>query len=173
VQPVTEAQLRSCFINCSKGEAKRMAVPRDLGQQPWEDLDFLGWSDPAGSGRAWLAWPAGTGTAIAPTGGKAGLIGVAFRHEPNASTKTQLCSLCLTAHSRGGVSLMAAAKAGDSGRRGNTIGTYLCTDLACSLYLRDKKKPALGLIVPESLTIEQKVTRLVNNLATFVDRLQD
>jgi FBP C-terminal treble-clef zinc-finger len=42
VGPLTEQQIRAAFVNCSKGEAKRLHVPRDLAGQPWADLDFLG-----------------------------------------------------------------------------------------------------------------------------------
>jgi hypothetical protein len=42
-------------VNCSKGEANRASIPRDLSDQPWEDLDFLGWRDPQSPERAYLA----------------------------------------------------------------------------------------------------------------------
>ena len=45
VKPLTESEIRAAFVNCTKGEAKRLNVPRDLAEQPWEDLDFLGWRD--------------------------------------------------------------------------------------------------------------------------------
>jgi hypothetical protein len=51
VQPLTEKDIRGSFVNCSKGEAKRMNVPRDLG---WETRDFLGWRDPGAPERAYL-----------------------------------------------------------------------------------------------------------------------
>jgi len=34
------------------------------------------------------------------------------------------------------VSLFVAPKAGEAGKRGNTVGTYLCADLACSTLIR-------------------------------------
>ena len=46
VEPLTEQEIRAAFVNCSKGAAKRLHVPRDLAGQPWDDLDFLGWRDP-------------------------------------------------------------------------------------------------------------------------------
>jgi len=48
VEPLTEQEIRAAFVNCSKGEAKRLHVPRDLAAQPWDDLDFLGWRFPRG-----------------------------------------------------------------------------------------------------------------------------
>ncbi|MFC7512058.1 FBP domain-containing protein [Streptomyces thermocarboxydus] len=46
MKALTERDIRGSFINCSKGEAKRLHVPRDLDGRPWDDLDFLGWGDP-------------------------------------------------------------------------------------------------------------------------------
>jgi hypothetical protein len=30
VKPLTEPEIRAAFVNCSKGEAKRASIPRDL-----------------------------------------------------------------------------------------------------------------------------------------------
>jgi hypothetical protein len=54
MRPLTEQDIRSSFINCSKGEAKRLAIPRDLSERPWNDLDFLGWRDPGAPDRSYL-----------------------------------------------------------------------------------------------------------------------
>ncbi|SQI30377.1 Fibronectin-binding protein (FBP) [Rhodococcus coprophilus] len=129
MEAITERDIRASFVNCSKGEAKRLPAPRDLAERPWEDLDFLGWTDPSFPGRGYLVVPREDGP-----------VGIAMRFEPNGSGKSQMCTVCLTTHSRGGVALMTAAKVGDSGRAGNTLGTYMCIDLACSLYARGKKE---------------------------------
>jgi FBP C-terminal treble-clef zinc-finger len=51
-------------------------------------------------------------------------------------------------------------------------GTYLCTDLACSLYLRGKK-PVVGLggRFRERLTVEEQIERTMTNLAAFASCL--
>lgn len=54
MKPLTEREIRAAFVNCTKGEAKRLSVPRDLGDRPWEDLDYLGWRDPLAPDRAYL-----------------------------------------------------------------------------------------------------------------------
>ncbi|MFD4353644.1 FBP domain-containing protein [Nocardia sp. NPDC058518] len=160
MEPITEHDIRSSFVNCSKGDAKRLNVPRDLGERPWEDLDFLGWTDPSYAGRCYISVPR-----------EDGLVSVALRHETGGSGKTQMCTICLTTHSGGGVSLMTASKTGESGRKGNTVGSYMCTDLACSLYARNKKRPSMGSRYREDLTPEEKAQRVVENLNAFVDRL--
>ncbi len=54
MKALTEQDIRAAFVNCSKGEAKRLPVPRDLGERPWDDLDFLGWRDPGAPDRSYL-----------------------------------------------------------------------------------------------------------------------
>ncbi|WP_280311280.1 FBP domain-containing protein [Nocardia abscessus] len=160
MEPVTERDIRSSFVNCSKGDAKRLPVPRDLAERPWRDLDFLGWSDPSLPGRGYLVVPQ-----------EDRLVGVALRYPTGGTGRAQMCTICLTTHTGGGVSLMTAHKAGESGRRGNSVGTYMCTDLACSLYARNKKRPALGSRYREDLTPEEKIERVRENITTFLAKL--
>jgi hypothetical protein len=162
VRPLSEQDIRASFINCSKGEAKRLAVPRDLAERPWEDLDFLGWRDPGAPDRSYLV-----------TEREGRLVGVALRFQPaqRGFLHRSMCSLCLTTHPRGGVSLMAARKAGPAGREGNSVGAYMCTDLACSLYLRGRKVPETGARFEESLTLEEQIARTTGHLFAFLDKV--
>ena len=41
MNPLTENQIRSSFLNISKGDAKRAVLP-DLSQITWEERDYLG-----------------------------------------------------------------------------------------------------------------------------------
>ncbi|MBG0850736.1 FBP domain-containing protein [Streptomyces spinoverrucosus] len=162
MKPLTEQDIRSSFINCSKGEAKRLAVPRDLAERPWDDLDFLGWRDPGAPDRSYL---------VAEREGRP--MGVTLRFPPpqRGYLHSSLCSLCLTGHPRGGVALMTARKAGAAGREGNSVGVYMCADLACSLYVRGKKISESGARFEESLTLEEQISRTTGNLFAFLDKL--
>ncbi|MEV7289334.1 FBP domain-containing protein [Streptomyces sp. NPDC093252] len=164
MRTLTEQDIRTSFVNCSKGEAKRLAVPRDLAERDWDHLDFLGWRDPGAPDRSYLVTERATG-----------LVGVALRF-PAAQRgflHRSMCSLCLTTHRGGGVSLMTARKAGAAGREGNSVGLYMCTDLACSLYLRGRKVPDSGARFEESLTLEQQIARTTGNLSAFLDKLYE
>ncbi|MEV1333242.1 FBP domain-containing protein [Micromonospora costi] len=159
MMPTTETEIRASFVNCTKGETKRLAVPRDLADRPWADLDFLGWRDPAADERAYLVAESDTG-----------LVGVALRVAPQTGrARRNMCSLCLTTHTGDGVSLMTARKAGRDGRQGNSVGAYICADLACSLYLRGKRDA--GRRLDETLTVPQKVERTTANLAAFLRKV--
>lgn len=159
MQPLAAADLRDTFVNCTKGAAKRINLP-DLSETPWESLDFLAWRDPRNPNAAYL---------IVPSDG--GPVGIVLRLGSAKPSKRQsMCSLCHTVHSSSGVALMAAARARKAGREGNTVGTYLCTDLACSLYARGLKKP--DRVQPhETMDPEGRVARLQLNLDAFVGRV--
>jgi hypothetical protein len=162
MRPLSENDIRASFVNCSKGEASRLSLPRELAEQPWDDLDFLGWRDPGAPDRTHL---------VAEHDGR--LMGVALRFPPRQRGRLSrsMCSLCLTTHPTDGVSLMTAAKAGRPGREGNSVGLYMCTDLACSLYVRGKKVPPIGGRFEESLTLEEQIGRTRDNLAAFLGKL--
>ncbi|WP_436697770.1 FBP domain-containing protein [Nocardioides sp. BYT-33-1] len=162
MEPLTEQQIRASFVNCSKGEAKRLNVPRTLGDQPWEDLDFLGWRDPQSRVRGYVVAEvdgAPYGIVLRATDGSAG------------TPRKNLCALCLTPHGSGGVVLMVAPRSGKAGQNGDSVGTYMCADLQCSLYVRGKRVSDQGRL-PESLGLEQQIERLTDNLAAFLRRVR-
>ncbi|MGW3916793.1 FBP domain-containing protein [Streptomyces sp. NPDC005070] len=164
MRPLTEQDIRTSFINCSRGEAKRLATPRDLDERPWDELDFLGWRDPGAPDRGFLV-----------TERDGGLLGVALRlpSSRRGLPHRSMCSLCLTTHPGGGVSLMTARKAGAAGREGHSVGIYVCADLACSLYVRGKKALRSGSRFEETLTTEQQIARTVGHLSAFLAKLRD
>ncbi|WP_405933434.1 FBP domain-containing protein [Streptomyces sp. NBC_00827] len=161
MKPLTEQEIRTAFVNCTKGEAKRLSVPRDLAERPWDDLDFLGWRDPQAPDRAYIATEL-DGRPVALT----------LRCPQAASwqTRRSMCSICVTTHT-GGVTLMVAAKAGKAGQQGNSVGAYMCSDLACPLYVRGKKDTGVGARLHESLTLEEKIQRTFANLAAFIAKV--
>jgi hypothetical protein len=155
VKPLSESEIRASFVNCSKGEAKRLQVPRDLDGLPWDDLDYLGWVDPRSPARRHL---------VAELDGTT--YGLVLRANEARVARRSMCSLCITVQS-GGVSLMVAPRAGRAGQQGNSLGTYICSDLACSLYVRGRRSTGTP-GVHETLTVEQRAARLVTNLEAFV-----
>ncbi|MGW0395400.1 FBP domain-containing protein [Streptomyces sp. NPDC003042] len=164
METLTENQIRSSFVNCTKGEATRLKLPLDFAELPWEDLDFLGWIDPGAPLRAHLVLARPQGP-----------LGITLRVPGLARTsavKSSLCQLCLTGHASSGVTLFTAPLAGARGRAGNTVGLYVCADLACSLYVRGKRQPKLRSgRYEESLGLEERIERTVGNLDGFVTKV--
>ncbi|MHC0433303.1 FBP domain-containing protein [Streptomyces sp. O3] len=161
MKPLTEQEIRTSFVNCSKGAAKRLSIPRDLREQPWDDLDFLGWRDPQAPDRACLV-----------TEQEGRPLGIVLRVSGVGSwqTRRSMCAMCITTHT-GGVSLMVAPRAGKAGQQGNSVGVYLCDDLACSLYVRGLKDAGVGSRLPESLTLEEKIERTTSNVTAFLAKV--
>lgn len=166
MRPLDEKEIRGSFVNCSKGEAARIRLPAGFAQGavPWDDLDFLGWTDPGAPQRALLVVPGGSGAT-----------GLVLRR-PEAvkanALRSSMCRVCLTEHASSGVALFVAPLAGAAGRRGNTVGEYLCADLACSLYLRGKRQPKMRLVRrEETLSLPERIDRAMANLAALTDRV--
>ncbi|MFG3498016.1 FBP domain-containing protein [Streptomyces sp. NPDC047928] len=165
MDPLTEKQIRSSFVNCTKGEAARLKLPVDFAELPWDDLDFLGWIDPGAPLRAHIVRPGADGSPI----------GLTLR-VPGASrtsaVRSSVCQICLTGHAASGVSLLVAPLAGAKGREGNTVGVYVCADLACSLYIRGKRQPKLRSgRHEETLTVAEKIARAAANLDAFTAKV--
>ena len=162
MKALTELDIRTSFVNCTKGEAGRLPLPRDLADRPWGDLDFLGWQDLSAPDRSYL---------VTEQAGK--LVGVVMRiaTQKRGLLHSAMCSRCVTSHPGNGVSLMTGRKAGPAGRQGNSVGVYICTDLACSLYIRGKKTPLTGGRLEESLTVEEQIDRMTGKLSNFLDKI--
>lgn len=158
---LNESEVRGSFVNLTQGAVKRMNTPRDLADRPWPDLDYLGWRDPQAPGRGYLV-------AVREDG----LVGIALRASDGSAGRPRknMCSLCMTVHAGGGVALLVAPRAGKAGQQGHSVGTYICADLQCSLYLRRKLSTGTP-IMHETLDLEQRVERLSANLDAFVTRV--
>lgn len=159
---MTEADVRASFVNLTQGAVKRMNVPRDLTERPWPDLDFLGWRDPQSPARGHLVVPASDDR----------LVGVALRASAGSAGRVRknMCSLCMTVHPGGGVALLVAPRAGKAGQQGHSVGTYICADLQCSLYVRRKLTPGTPMM-HETLSLDERIARLSANLDAFVGRV--
>jgi hypothetical protein len=125
VKPLTESDIRSSFVNASAQEIEQIPIP-GLHEMLWDDREYLGWRDHSAPLRGYIvSWIDGrpVGIQVRTTGGnRRGIAG--------------MCSLCHTPQPMTQVSLFSAPKAGPAGENGDTLGTYICDDLACSLIIR-------------------------------------
>ncbi|WP_432544338.1 FBP domain-containing protein [Kineococcus sp. SYSU DK002] len=152
---LTDEAIRSTMTNCSRGEAHRMRVPEWVhGCDPAREV--VGWRDPKAPERGWLLVPLGEA-----------VVGLALRATPGKGVRTAaMCDLCRTTRSPGEVGLFVAARAGASGRALNTVGTYLCTDLACGDNVRVLR--ATPRLRPDpGLSVSQRQDALRERAAAF------
>lgn len=162
MEMLSEAEIRASFVNCTKGESRRLRLPADLAAYPWSSSDFLGWTDPRAPLQCYLVLP-----------GDAGPTGIQLRRTTAGAgpKRARMCSLCLTTHSGAGVTLMVAPRAGQSGRDGNSVGVDVCADLACSQYVRGMLPAPSPSAIRETLSTEERVERLGRNVRAFVARV--
>jgi hypothetical protein len=125
MKPMSEPEIRASMVNAVPGEAERMPLP-GLHEVVWAEREYLGWRDPGSPSRGYLVYWRGTEP-----------VGIALRaSDVRLRPGSAICSLCNTPQPAGQVTMFSAARAGESGRAGNSVGTYICADLACSLLIR-------------------------------------
>ena len=126
MKPLSTEDIRSSIVNATRGEIDRMPLP-GLHEVIWEDREYLGWRDARAPLRGYLVHWLGDRP-----------IGIHLRAAESRMTPgiSAMCSLCRTPQPADQVRLFTAPRAGQAGRNGNTIGTYICADLACSLIIR-------------------------------------
>jgi hypothetical protein len=167
VRPLTEAEIRRSFVNCSRGEAKALTLPRGFDELAWGELEMLGWRDPKAPLRGYIVVQG-----VLP-GGDEEPVGIAVRAaESRMSSRTAaMCLLCQTGQSGDAVSLFTARRTGEAGRNGNTVGTYMCADLACSRRVRTDIPPWLLERDPAEVVAE-RAADLRARVRGFVDAVR-
>ncbi len=162
MRALTEQQVRRSFVNCSQGEAKGLTLPRDFAALDWADLQLLGWRDAKAPLRGYLVVEIDDRP-----------LGIAVRAADTrmASRTTAMCLLCQTTRSGDAVSLFTARRTGEAGRNGNTVGTYMCADLACAQRVRTEIPPWLQDRDPVGVVAERSA-ELRKRARGFVDAVR-
>ena len=126
MKPLTETDIRESFVNALPGDLDRLPIP-GLHEMLWDEREFLGWRDPQAARRGYIvSWidDRPVGIVVRSAGGSL---------RPGIAA---MCSFCHSPQPATQVRLFTAPKAGEAGLNGNTLGTYICEDLACSLLIR-------------------------------------
>jgi len=135
----------------SKKDIKKLKLP-DLDNIDWENIDYLGW----------IHRSRHIGYIVYLLNKK--LIGIFLNiTKTKQDNKYKQCSLCMTQHTGAGISLFTKAD-----RNHNSKGNYICANLDCGLYLRNKKD-ILAIQMQENITKEQKLERYLKNLKQFIN----
>ena len=161
MDPLTEKQIRSSFVNASKREAADATLP-DLDAVAWDRLDYLGWRDRRAPLSAYVVVP----------GPDDELTGVLLRaSEKGGRRKKAVCQWCADVVATDDVTLYVARRAGASGKNGNTIGTLICTDFVCSQNVR--RPPTRAEVGDDAeamreIVVERRIAELRERSARFV-----
>lgn len=131
--PLTEQQIRTSFVNASHKEVNDLTLPLDFDSIAWDRLDHFGWRDRKSPRRAYVvAW---LGDA---------LIGIVLTRANAAPRSRAQCSWCQDITLTNEVVFYGAKRAGQAGRRGDTVGTLICGDFGCTANAR--KRPPMAYI---------------------------
>jgi hypothetical protein len=126
VKQLSPTEIRESFVNASPDETQRVPLP-GLHEVMWDEREYLGWRDPRSRQRGYLVhWVDDRAVGIV-------LRASEFALQPGISA---MCSLCRITQPSDQVTLFSAPRAGQAGLNGNTVGTYICDDLACSHLIR-------------------------------------
>ena len=159
MKPLTEADIRASLVNAEPGIAEHMPMP-GLHEMVWDDREYLGWRDPGSPLRGYLVYWSGDRP-----------VGIALRaSEVRLQPGAAICSLCNTPQPANQVTMFSAPRAGDAGRRGDSVGTYICADLACSLLIRIAP-PQYEMQPSPDEVVAARAAGLSARLEAFTDRV--
>lgn len=151
---MTPADIRASFVNASQGEAERVPMP-GLHEVLWNDREYLGWRDQQAHQRGYLVhWIDDRPVGLL-------LRASEFSLQPGIAA---MCSLCRITRRSDEVTLFSAPRAGQAGRDGNTVGTYICDDLACSHLIR---------ILPPATPLQDPAELLTTRIAGLTERVRN
>ncbi|GIG27395.1 FBP domain-containing protein [Cellulomonas denverensis] len=125
MRALTEQQIRSAFVNASRREAAQATLP-DLASLDWDRLDYLGWQDRKAPLSSYV---------VAEVDGEP--VAVLLRAaERTGKRRKAVCAWCEDVVATDDVGLYVARRGGAAGRKGDTIGTLICSDFRCSQNVR-------------------------------------
>ncbi len=125
MRALTESDVRASFVNADDDELRVMTMPHDFVLIDWDYLDFFAWQDPEVSRRGYVL--------IAQ---EDRITGVVLRAAEPGRGHNGMCNICHTMQPGNQVALYSARRAGEQGRHGDSVGTYICTDLSCHENVR-------------------------------------
>ncbi|KZX19877.1 FBP domain-containing protein [Rathayibacter tanaceti] len=127
MQPLTENEIRACFVNASRKEVADLALPKAIDSFDWEGVDHLGWRDRRMGRRAYVVVPL-----------EERVVGVLLTQADALPRSRAQCSWCRDIRLPNDVVFFGARKAGAAGRAGDTLGTLVCSEFQCSVNVRQR-----------------------------------
>jgi hypothetical protein len=166
VRALTETEIRRSMVNSSRSESAALALPRDVAELDWPSLDVLGWRDPKAALRGYL---------IHERDGRPCGIALRAAETRMSARRSAMCLLCHTVQSADAISLFTARRVGEAGRKGDTVGTYVCADLRCATRVLAVPPSAQHLAEEgQAAAVEEQRAALALRLAAFTaDVLRD
>lgn len=160
MQPLSADAVRDSFVNVSVRERKAILPPDDLTDADWTHLDYLGWRDPKSPLLGYVVIPLPDGP-----------VGVLLRQAEATPRSRAQCSWCEDTRLPNDVVFFAAKRAGDAGRRGDTLGTLVCARFECSVNVRRPAPPSYVGFDAEA-DRQRRILNLRERVTAFAERLR-
>lgn len=162
---LTEQQIRDCFVNATRREVAQATLP-DLAAVRWDTLDYLGWQDRKAPLSAYVV-----------VGYDDGPVGILLRATDRTGgvRRRAVCAWCADVVETDDVTLYVARRAGAAGRKGDTIGTLICTDFRCSRNVRrrpTRSEAGSNLEAVREEIVARRVAELRERSRAFVDEVR-
>lgn len=154
--PLDDARIRASFVNASLRERKAVLLPPALESLSWDGLDYLGWRDPK---------QPKLGYVVAEVDGRP--VGVVLREADSRPRTRAQCAWCNDIELPNDVVLFVARRAGEAGRRGDTVGTLLCAGFECSRNVR-RLPPSAYLGFDREAARDRRIDGLRDNVTAFL-----
>lgn len=161
MRPLTDALIRASFLNASLSERKNITLPPDFATVDWERRDFIGWRDPK--------LPL-VGYVVAFVDDEP--VGLLLRQAESKPRSRTQCAWCADVTLPNDVVLFSAKRAGDAGRKGDTVGTLVCARFECSANVR-KRPPVAYLGFDVVAARQRRIQMLQENVVAFARGIRD
>ncbi|GAA3724759.1 FBP domain-containing protein [Gordonia hankookensis] len=158
---LTESQIRKSFVNASLRERNALTLPLDFADIDWENTDYVGWRDPK--------LPL-VGYMIVPVDDRP--VGIMLRLGGRQPRTRPQCSLCEDVQLPNEVAFYSAKLAGPAGRKGNTVGTLVCSNFECCANVRVRPSKIYAGDDPEAVR-SQRIESLRTRADGFARRILD
>ncbi|WP_448808560.1 FBP domain-containing protein [Agromyces bauzanensis] len=158
MQPLVEHEIRESFGNATDAELAQLSLPVRFFVTEWAHLDAIAWRDPRIPARGYLV-----------TELDGSLAGIVLRAAATNGShhRAAICNLCHTQQPADQVVLFSARRAGPAGERGDSVGTYMCADLACQETVRLGRPAAPSEVLPSVQELE-RIEGLARRTRAFV-----
>ena len=158
---LTTSDITRAFVNATRSEIAATTFPRNFPSVPWAELDFYGWRDPRIERRGYLVIERGDGLIT---------VAVSTAGQGVRSGRKAMCTVCRAVDDGSNIALFSARRAGPAGRRGDSVGTYLCAGLDCSAQLRFPTPRGSRTMLPDGhATVDDRAAAMMERLRGFLD----
>jgi hypothetical protein len=161
MRPFTDAEIRASFLNTSKRERSAILVPPALADSDWASLEFVGWRDPKQPLVGYVVVDLDDDP-----------VGLLLRQTETRPIGRAQCAWCADVQLPNDVVMFSTKRAGDAGRRGDTVGTLVCEQFECNVNARRRPTSAyLGFDVEAAR--QRRIEMLRENVEAFARGIRD